>query len=1536
VRSDLKTAHTSGTTVYTPGELYGGSDSSALCFTCEASDVTGTAPPSESLDSGSGVNTLTGDYSYSLNLFNAPGIGVPMSDALTYDAQLAQAQIAARQYPGPLGYGWSSTLSLSVTPGLSSNEVVNEGSDAQDTFSESASSGTSTSCPTGDYPTTNKYTISSSSSHQWCALANVQGQFADFFNEFLYFNQQGGQESYGYSWNGDLANDDSDGTFWGGFYEIYNVAPGSSLVSGPNPLTCLPAAFYCDLIVGEDGRQILEAFNSSSQIIEIVGPNGITYNLGYDSHGNLVTVSSDIIGSGTSTWSFVYDTSAPSPDTSDLVQIYDPDSGVGSSPPVSAGSTHSNYIAYNNSGPDVGMVGEVEDGTGAVTIYSYADGCSTGNCVLAGNPQSTTVTYPAQVRCPSCTAVSSVENDQYTSGVETETTLGALGGGANSETWQYAWSMGYGAADSTETITYPDSLSGSSPTATIILDPAGNVISTTNALGDVATSAYNDVGANVLPELLWSYPGSSSNGPSSPPSGSEVYTYNPEGYVQTETDPLGNITKFGYYYIGEVLCYVEPPSVASGTGLPGTCEYTGGALDNPGSVPPVGSTVFQYDEDGDLTSTSIDYDDTATGADPQTTTSSFDLMGDSLWSIPPAGQSGAQSSSNPYATVSTYLPNGLVASVAKPSEGTTNYTYDLALNPVTVETPYSGVYQMAVFDGDNRPCFELTNTLRTGLTCSTGAQAGSTTTTYMPGSTNVHTSTDSLGKVTTSYYGDLAYPNSPTEVVDAANDAVQYTAYNDYGSVCESGSVSIAIGTSTQCNAVTGDTKSVYNSLGNETSVTDPSGNATTNAYIDSSYPTLETSSTNALSEVTNYSYDADGELTTTTNPDGTTVQTSYDADGRICTSSDNGTAYGCGSGTGVSGVTTYTYNGASDRLAMTTYSPSAATTTYSYANGELLSTTDANSMTLSYLYNYDGQVICEAYPVDATTGCGTISSPASGSPTNTIVKRVYDSGGRLQTVTDWMSTNNTTTYTYGDVWTPDTPTSVASAGATAAYSYNNNGEPTSLSAGSAISDNWTYDNDQREASVDINGSTSASTGYNHNDQVTSATNLGSSTSNDTYTVAANGEITKDVPPTGTTTSFAYNAGDELCWSANVSSTNSCSSPPSASVKTTYTYSANGERASAATTTGSGTTTTDYAWNPYGELCNVSTTATACGSIPANGTSYIYNGDGLRTTSTTTSTATDSTWDPVAGGSIPLNINDAKTSGSSTTNVSYIYGDLLFGGTAPIEQISTTTSGSTAVFLVASQTGVQGVFSSSGATNELAVYSPYGEQTIKSGSDVTPFGFQGSYTDPMGLIYLVNRYYDPTTDQFLSIDPDVATTDQPYVFTNDNPLNEEDPLGLCFLFCWRTVAHGFDVARHGIAANSGLIGIGFGLIALTLATGGGDLIVAGGLFTASDVAGMTFVSGAVGTYLDGASCNDGSYIGCSGFGLGLASGGSAVVDFLGGVADETSLLVGSNGMSTAGRVSTVSGGVALLLDIANYVKSSANATNKTPARKLKK
>jgi hypothetical protein len=44
----------------------------------------------------------------------------------------------------------------------------------------------------------------------------------------------------------------------------------------------------------------------------------------------------------------------------------------------------------------------------------------------------------------------------------------------------------------------------------------------------------------------------------------------------------------------------------------------------------------------------------------------------------------------------------------------------------------------------------------------------------------------------------------------------------------------------------------------------------------------------------------------------------------------------------------------------------------------------------------------------------------------------------------------------------------------------------------------------------------------------------------------------------------------------------------------------------------------------------------------------------------------------------------------------------------------------------------------------------------------------------------VDRYYDPATAQFISVDPLVAETQSPYGYTGDDPLNGADPDGLSF------------------------------------------------------------------------------------------------------------------------------------------------------------
>ncbi len=82
-----------------------------------------------------------------------------------------------------------------------------------------------------------------------------------------------------------------------------------------------------------------------------------------------------------------------------------------------------------------------------------------------------------------------------------------------------------------------------------------------------------------------------------------------------------------------------------------------------------------------------------------------------------------------------------------------------------------------------------------------------------------------------------------------------------------------------------------------------------------------------------------------------------------------------------------------------------------------------------------------------------------------------------------------------------------------------------------------------------------------------------------------------------------------------------------------------------------------------------------------------------------------------------------------------------------------------------------------------ATYDPYGNTTATTGT-TTPLGYTGAYTNPQtGLIYLINRYYDPTTAQFLTVDPAVGLTHARYSYVNSNPLNDTDPLGLAGSGC---------------------------------------------------------------------------------------------------------------------------------------------------------
>jgi len=145
-------------------------------------------------------------------------------------------------------------------------------------------------------------------------------------------------------------------------------------------------------------------------------------------------------------------------------------------------------------------------------------------------------------------------------------------------------------------------------------------------------------------------------------------------------------------------------------------------------------------------------------------------------------------------------------------------------------------------------------------------------------------------------------------------------------------------------------------------------------------------------------------------------------------------------------------------------------------------------------------------------------------------------------------------------------------------------------------------------------------------------------------------------------------------------------------------------------------------------------------------------------------TTTAETWD--TAGSLPVLLQDGATR--------YVTGpDGL-----PIEQIG---SGGTVLYDLHDQLGsTRALLDGTGATVAAYTYDPYGAVTAYSGTATTPFGYAGQYTDgETGLQYLRARSYDPATAQFLSVDPLVAQTGQPYAYVGADPLNATDPAGLC-------------------------------------------------------------------------------------------------------------------------------------------------------------
>jgi RHS repeat-associated protein len=224
-------------------------------------------------------------------------------------------------------------------------------------------------------------------------------------------------------------------------------------------------------------------------------------------------------------------------------------------------------------------------------------------------------------------------------------------------------------------------------------------------------------------------------------------------------------------------------------------------------------------------------------------------------------------------------------------------------------------------------------------------------------------------------------------------------------------------------------------------------------------------------------------------------------------------------------------------------------------------------------------------------------------------------------------------------------------------------------------------------------------------------------------------------------TTQGYDAGGELTTAVT------------GSTSTAYVFDARGNRTTATT----GTTVATYGYDQANRLTGYTSGTTTA--------TYAYNGDGLRASKTVGGVTTTFVYDTAEG--MPVILTDGASY--------YLYGP---GGT-PYAQI--TTAGVT-TYLHADQLGsVRMITTATGTSAGTATYTAYGTRTTTG--TTSAFGFAGQYTDTeTGLQWDRARYYDPTTAQFLTVDPLATVTGARYAYAGGNPITGSDPTGLwCLL-----------------------------------------------------------------------------------------------------------------------------------------------------------
>jgi RHS repeat-associated protein len=483
-----------------------------------------------------------------------------------------------------------------------------------------------------------------------------------------------------------------------------------------------------------------------------------------------------------------------------------------------------------------GDLTSVTDGQGNKTEYGYntGTGWKTSEVDPAGVAAGTTTTCT-----PPKIGCTTYGYDAYGNLIKTTDALGNVGSAVYDADGNKTSSTDGNNNTTTNTYDAADRLTKSagpgSITTTTVYNADGTVASTTNGLSDKTTYTYNAQGQQITAK--------------NPDSKTTTWKYDTAGLLQSVTDPSSRATTYGYDAAGEMT------SVSYSSGTPANVTFT---YDPDGRkltmTDGTGTTTWAYDAFGDMTSQIQ-----GSGA---AVLYGYDTAGNQT-SITYPGQTKA--------VIQGFDKDNRLSSVTDAAGNKTSFGYDADSNPLTTAYPdgvtvtngYDNAGNLAAIKAVDGSTTLVSETFtRDGADLVSGRTVGSTSDTYGY-SAQDQLSSDKSGSTTTPYATDAA--SDPTTVGSATQE------FDAAGELCwtlPSGTVS-----SPSCGTVpTGATKYTFDSEGDRTATTPSSGTASSYGYNQAGQLTSFTGPGGSAT----YGYDGAGLLTTKTTG-GTTNTLTWD-----------------------------------------------------------------------------------------------------------------------------------------------------------------------------------------------------------------------------------------------------------------------------------------------------------------------------------------------------------------------------------------------------------------------------------------------------------------------------------------------------------------------------------------------------------------------------------------------------------------------------------------------------------------------------------